>query len=874
MKRNATFQAYFFLLFIVLLIPLSAFSQLTVSTGQTPNQLVQNVLVGSGVTVSNVTYSGAPGSIGYFTGGNGTNLGIHSGIVMSTGVVDGSNGQPLIGSPASNFVSWSNGTGSDPNLQTLIPGYTINDASVLQFDFIPLSDTISFRYVFGSEEYPEWVGSSFNDVFGFFVSGPNPLGGNYTNLNIARIPGTSLPVTIDNVNIGSYSQYYVNNEGIGGMTIVYDGFTTVLTAWCVVVPCVQYHIKIAIGDAGDSAYDSAVFLEENSFSSNAVTIQTYYSIPAAGNNAVEGCSDAYISFTLPNPTPIPLNITYAIQGTAINGTDYVTIPNSVTIPAGQDSVALTISPLMDGNIEGTETVVLIVQTTVCGGYDTISIDIIDNIPISVTASNDTTICGGSATIWAVGSGGIQPYVYSWNNGVGNVSSAVVTPTTTTNYVVTVTDLCNTSVTENVTIYVGSGNADAGPDTSICAGYTATLVATGGVGYLWSNGATTAMINVSPLTTTTYYVTVYGTCNASDSVTVFVNPSPIISATASPASILMGGTSTICATGGATYNWVSTPFDPSLSGQQNDPCPVVSPVLTTTYTVSSMDPNGCQGQDTVTVIVIPIFPQPDFDATPKNGCAPLLVQFTDYSTETVPGAIYTWDFGNGTHSHFQNPLAYYDQSGIYDVSLTITNPGGYTATMTAFMFIEVYPLPIAAFEVLPGTEISMLDPVAYFFDQSFGNPVTWNWSLGDGTTATTPDVIHAYSDYNDYTMRDTGTYNVSLVVLNQYGCTDTASIDIHLNPEHGLYIPTAFTPNNDGRNEVFAIKGFGILEEGFTLVIFNRWGVKVFETNDMNDYWDGTMKGNDSGPGTYVYKIEYKDVKRKYHFRTGTVTLIR
>ena len=103
----------------------------------------------------------------------------------------------------------------------------------------------------------------YNDVFGFFVSGPNPAGGNYTNYNVARIPGTAVPVTIDNVNSGSYSSYYVNNGT--GLTVVYDGFTTVLTAWCLVTPCNQYHIKIAIGDAGDGAYDSGVFLEENSF---------------------------------------------------------------------------------------------------------------------------------------------------------------------------------------------------------------------------------------------------------------------------------------------------------------------------------------------------------------------------------------------------------------------------------------------------------------------------------------------------------------------------------------------------------------------------------------------------------------------------------
>jgi hypothetical protein len=197
---------------ISIFLPPAVYAQLTVSTALTPSQLVQNVLTGTGVTVSNITYSGVPGSIGMFTtGAIPTNLGISSGIIMSTGLV---NGTPQIGSGAVNFASTDNfGTG-DIDLQNLIPTYAVQDASVLQFDFIPLSDTIRFKYVFASEEYPEWVGSAFNDVFGFFVTGTNPLGGNYSAYNIAKIPSTTIPVAINNVNSGSYPQYFIDN-GVG-----------------------------------------------------------------------------------------------------------------------------------------------------------------------------------------------------------------------------------------------------------------------------------------------------------------------------------------------------------------------------------------------------------------------------------------------------------------------------------------------------------------------------------------------------------------------------------------------------------------------------------------------------------------------------------
>lgn len=236
-------------------------AQLVVNTSLTPQQLVGDFLAGAD-SVFNVSYTGAAMGIGTFSNGNTTNLGLNEGICLSTGDVT------TIPAPASNFATTSNSGGSDLDLQALIPGYTIYDASVLEFDFIPNGDLFMLRYVFGSEEFPEFVNSSFNDVFGFFVSGPG-LNGPYTNnaVNIALIPGTTLPVSIDNVNnvIPSYPQYYVDNQGLGGGTIVYDGFTTFLTAWCLVVPGQTYHIKIAIGDAGDQVYDSGVFLDAKYF---------------------------------------------------------------------------------------------------------------------------------------------------------------------------------------------------------------------------------------------------------------------------------------------------------------------------------------------------------------------------------------------------------------------------------------------------------------------------------------------------------------------------------------------------------------------------------------------------------------------------------
>jgi len=238
----------------------NAFSQMQITPNLTAQQLAE-ILGGPGVTITNVSSYGTVQSRGSFTT---VNFGIHSGIILSTGNV-----MDAAGPNSSTSTSISNGTGSDPHLANLIPGYTLNDATYLQFDFIPESDVISFKYIFASEEYPEYVGSSFNDVFGFFLSGPNPSGGNYNFSNIALIPGSSLPVSIDNINAGTLSQYYINNNTIGQGVVEYDGYTIALYTFANVVPNQQYTIKIAIADAGDSAYDSAVFLESGSLVSKA-----------------------------------------------------------------------------------------------------------------------------------------------------------------------------------------------------------------------------------------------------------------------------------------------------------------------------------------------------------------------------------------------------------------------------------------------------------------------------------------------------------------------------------------------------------------------------------------------------------------------------
>jgi len=708
-KKNKLILVFKLMSVLFMFLTNGLFAQLVINTTMTPTQLVQDILVGSGVTVTNVTYNGAVASYGSFTGGGGTNLGLESGIIMSTGDVSEAPGL------VSNFASTTNGTDSDPQLAALIPLYDVYDAAVLEFDFIPEADTLKFRYVFGSEEYPEYVSSSFNDVFGFFVTGPNPSGGNYTNKNIALIPGTTLPVTIDNVNnvIPSYQQYYIDNEALGGTTIVYDGFTTVLTAWCLVTPCVQYHIKIAIGDAGDHSYDSAVFLEENSFSSGVSVGNVSYSVPGA-TAAIEGCSDAIISFTTSTPVTSPFTINIiSVGGSATEGTDYTDIPASVTIPTGQDSVGILILPYYDGATEGDETVILVIQTSPCG-YDTLTITIKDYINIE-TFANDTMLCMGqtgpvSIPISVSVSGGLSPVIYHWSNDAVT-SSTIVTPSVTTTYTVTVSDICGLVVdTVVVTVYPKPVISIIPDNPFICSEDTISLTATGADSYIWSPSAglsstTGATVDAFPLTTTTYTVTGTDNNGCSDTATVVVSvfPSPNVEFTAYPYSDcepLWAAFTDNSTSDSSIISWLWNFGDPesgSNTSTEQNPSHFYNYDGTYNVTLSVTTINGCIEIYT-SHGMITVYPQPEanFYAQPEVALTQNpVISFTDQSSNNT--SYWNWNFGdpgsgiNNTSTE-QNPSHTYNSEGIYDVLLIISNYNN-TCFDTIIKQVEIVNLTI-------------------------------------------------------------------------------------------------------------------------------------------------------------------------------------
>ncbi|MFM8893378.1 MAG: choice-of-anchor L domain-containing protein, partial [Planctomycetia bacterium] len=295
--------------------------------------MLAQALVGKGVTVSNVKVTGADGSRGFFSGGVAAGIGIQSGIVLSSGKVTNA-----IGPNTNSGISANNDGAGSTDLDTLIPGYSTLDAATLEFDFEVVSTALSFQYVFASEEYNEYVGSSYNDVFAFFVDG----------VNIALVPGTATAVAINNVNKSVNGGYYRNNSQSDFSQPPFntqaDGFTSVLQA-NVSLGVGKHTIKLAIADAGDRVLDSWVFLSSGSFVSGfsdlkmtAAPVPTsllpdqdvtlVYTMTNVGTSEVTG---AVVQATLPNTLQF-VGVTTG-QGTA-TGTGGAVVANLGTLAPG------------------------------------------------------------------------------------------------------------------------------------------------------------------------------------------------------------------------------------------------------------------------------------------------------------------------------------------------------------------------------------------------------------------------------------------------------------------------------------------------------------------------------------------------------------
>ncbi len=763
----------FFLPFsFVTLFSSISYGQITL-TAATAATAVSN-FIGTGVTVSNIQYTGVANSLATFSGPS--NLGITNGITFGTG------GFANINSPASYFHSDPAAGPGDPTLQAVIGagGAATQDAAVLEFDFTSLSDSVHFEYVFGSEEYNDYVNSQFNDVFGFFVSGPGIVG----QQNIALIPGTSTIVSINNVNNG-YSAaaasgpcnncaYFYDNVNQPAPTTCMDGITTVLRANMQVKVCETYHIKLAIANVGDGAFDSQVFLKANSFSSSYVNIYPTGGVQVAPNisticpndsilitasnsvNYLWPTGDTVQSIWVNNSMVTQYNGQFSVivigvgNGCILFSTPYIVIndiPQASISPAGLvtlcpgDSAALTANSGSSYLWSNGATS----QQIMVGGSGTFTVTVTDSVfcdavspPVTVNAGTataiitpvgPTAICqGGSVTLQA--NNGAS---YLWSNGA--TTQNMVT-STAGNYTVTVTQAggCSAvSAPQNVAVSVPAASITPQGPLTFCQGSSVTLAANAGSSWLWSNGATTQNITVSTTGNFTVTVTNAGGCDtASAPVSVTVNSATATITNNGSLMLCPGQQANLSANAGASYLWSNGATTQSIT-----------PSIAGNYTVTVTSANNCTATSAPVAIAVS---NPTATITPAG------------STSICPGNSVTLNANAGN--------SYLWSNGATTASITAAAAGSFTVTVTNTDNCTAVSLPVSVSVTPPSASITPAGPTTFCQGGSVtlnaNAGASWLWSTGATTQSISPTAAGSYI----------------VTVTNANGC-DTVSLPVNV-----------------------------------------------------------------------------------------------
>ena len=796
-------------------------AQINVTANNSAAQLAQK-LVGFGVTTANATLNCGSNASDGINHGSGiftvtsSNLGLDSGITLTSGVA-ATNGFSIgVNNPASIHTS-TTGNGGDPDLTTLIGGTTF-DKCILEFDFTTLGDTVKFDYVFGSCEYPSYTCSNFNDVFGFFLSGPG-IAGPYSNgaKNIALVPGSATcPVAISTIycpnnpgccNTTNYCfantagctvfsatnntcQYFVCNAG--GPTVSYPGFTTVLTAMSQVIPCSTYHIKLAIADKGDAALDSGVFLKAGSFTSNIVQIKLSAGLTSTSGAPVivEGCDSANLKLTrkIVSGTVYADTINLQYGGNAQNSIDYSTLPTQLTfLPNASDTVKnLSLYAFPDGIAEGTEYLKIYVLSG-CAQLitDSIIIEIKDSLEYSLF-NGDTAIClGNTVNINGIMDAGM---VMQWSPAINvlnpNQFLTSITPTVPGSQTYTITGSFGTCVPVKKSFTI---TADPVPiltpisDFEICEGDTYPL-----------NAVVTPAFNYNVIW--------------------------------NPASGLVN----------------SNGYNPTFVGttSQNIQLDIVSPNA------------GCMASDTFLATVWPFQVGDIKDDTLICNGSPIQLWVTGGT-----GAYQWYPATNLSCEFCPNPIATVMGSEHYYAILLDTHGCGDTLSL----YVSVQPpfnmqLWNNDTTIYLGESIQLNVTGAPFYYWNPTNYISYSQS-NDGLATPLSDI----------------TYYVTGVSLLQ-GCPQIDSFHVTV-VEQDVFVPSAFSPNGDGINDIFHVTARKLitLQE---FKIMNRWGQQIFETRDISKGWDGNFKGKMQDPGVYYYMIKVASPTGKTQFLKGDITLIR
>jgi gliding motility-associated-like protein len=746
----------------------ASFAQLNVSV-QNDLQALVDSLEGQGIRIENPVIECHDSGYGTFNY-SGTALEVTEGVLLTSGSISNAVGPNTIQN--SSFQQNTNGDG----LLNATTNRGTFDACRLEFDIISSGDSIGFEYVFASEEYHEWVGSQFNDVFGIFISGPGIIGdasaGN--EKNIALIPGTSTPVSINTVNSAVNIEYFQDNTG--GQHIQYDANTRKMKAVSPVVPCQSYHIKVVIADASDRLFDSGIFLQK--LNSNAVSLSAYTSIGIP--QLVEGCNNGHVRFTRANADPLPLTINYYLQGSAINGTDYNAIgitdpgvPKQATIAGGATYVDVPITTIADGTTEGQESLLFIMGNATCPTImgDTLEIPLMDELPASVSPLTPLICSGGNIQLTATGGTS-----YAWSGpGLSSYTSAtpIASPASTTTYSVVITNgtcsrtiertvtvvdislsgiitrpLCNGQTNGAVNLTVSNGNAPYSFNWTGPGGLTATTED------LVNIGAGTYTVSVTDangcVRTQSFNVTVPAPLSASTNTTILTYGQNIACNGTNTGSISLS-----VAGGTAPYSYAWTGPNGFTSTSQN-----LNNVVAGSYNVTVTDQNGCSVNLSRTLTE-----PPALTASIGNVTHVLCHgNNTGSATVTVAGGVPPYSINWNTNPAQNTATA----TGLTAGTKTVMITDGYGCTVSAMVVITQPSAPLVT---------SITNFTNLYQCQGQNNPHGWGTA---NTTGGTPPYTYSWNTIPAQ-FTQTATFNsagnVTATVTDANGCIATSTVTV-------------------------------------------------------------------------------------------------
>jgi gliding motility-associated-like protein len=756
-------------------------------SGYTPTTLIQNVLVSGCLVASNITFTGNNASLGSFNS-NGSSFPINNGIIISTGNVTNAIGPNQFTNATTQFT-----TPGDADLNVITGSNSTKDAAVLEFDFVPANNTIEFRYIFASEEYPEWACGTFNDVFAFLLSGPGINGGQgFSNnaKNIALLPNNITPVTINNIHIGGWnqgnsetshnpltcpdinSQYYISNAG--STSIEYDGMTTVLTAHWTVIPCQTYHIKFAIADVADRKWDSGVFIEGASFTSNPVTMDNFDNNGNPSIDVFEGCNNNFVFSRNNLINSSPLTIHYTVTGSA-DSLDHNFPSDSVTIPAGIDSLIVPYSILSDGVFEGNESLTVSIGNGCPCSANSILKTLILHDALALTTNYNGITCKGlnNGVIVANASGGSGSYQYSINGGAYQISN-MFSNLGPGIYSVTINDGASCSTISDTIILNDppSLNINASITTNILcyneSNAVITVIANGGSGgYQYNfNGEPNQVSGIfNNLAAGNYIMSVIDTngCVKQDTVIITQPPqlnSSIIVSNDASCNRFFDGSATVSVSGGT----------PSYSYLWSNGCLLQNNnyLSADTYFVTITDNNGCISTDSI------VIDEPALLTATITNIVNVSCNGGNSGSATVIG-------GGGTA-----PYSYLWSTGDTNTTITGLSAGIYNVTVTDDHGCVILATVTILEPLLIMPNISVISQVNCYSGSngsvsisSTGGIPSYSYHWSNGSTQTTLTGLSA------------GTYFVT--ITDNIGCTVSTSVTINQPP----LLTTSISPTNIG-----------------------------------------------------------------------------